>query len=42
MNGGLISRIEGLADKQEVVSNITVNNSLDDFYADIEKEESES
>lgn len=40
MNGNLISRIEGLAEKQEVVSNVTVNNSLDDFYADIEKEES--
>ena len=25
-------------DKQEVVSNITMNNSLDDFYADIESE----
>ena len=41
MNGNIVSRIEGLADKQEVVSNVTVNNSLDDFYADIEKEESE-
>ena len=42
MNGNIVSRIEGLAEKQEVVSNVTVNNSLDDFYADIEKEESES
>lgn len=40
MNGNIVSRIEGLANKQEVVSNVTVNNSLDDFYADIEKEES--
>lgn len=38
MNGNIVSRIEGLAEKQEVVSNVTVNNSLDDFYADIEKE----
>ena len=38
MSGNIISRIEGLAEKQEVVSNITMNNSLDDFYADIETE----
>lgn len=38
MNGNIISRIEGLAEKQEVVSNVTVNNSLDDFYADVERE----
>lgn len=38
MNGNIVSRIEGLAEKQEVVSNVTVNNSMDDFYADIEKE----
>lgn len=38
MNGNIIARIEGLSEKQEVVSNVTVNNSLDDFYADIDKE----
>lgn len=38
MSANIVSRIEGLADKQEVVSNITMNNSLDDFYADIESE----
>lgn len=38
MNGNIVSRIEGLAEKQEVVSNVTVNNSLDDFYADVERE----
>ena len=38
MSANIVSRIEGLAEKQEVVSNITMNNSLDDFYADIESE----
>ena len=38
MNGNIIARIEGLTEKQEVVSNVTVNNSLDDFYADVERE----
>lgn len=38
MNGNIVSRIEGLAEKQEVVSNVTVNNSMNDFYDDIEKE----
>ncbi|ADO14404.1 terminase small subunit [Acinetobacter phage AB1] len=38
MSANIISRIEGLAEKQEVVSNVTVNNSLDDFYADIQAE----
>ena len=28
----------GQTDKQDIVSNVTVNNSLDDFYADIERE----
>lgn len=42
MNGNIIARIEGLSEKQEVVSNVTVNNSLDDFYADLDKEESKS
>lgn len=36
MNGNIVSRIEGLSEKQEVVSSMTINNSLDDFYADIE------
>ena len=34
----LVARLDGHTDKQEVVSNITMNNSLDDFYADIERE----
>lgn len=38
MNGNIISRVEGLAEKQEVASKVTMNNTLDDFYADIEKE----
>lgn len=38
MNGNIISRVEGLAEKQEVKSNLTVNNSLNDFYADQESE----
>ena len=38
MSANIVSRIEGLAEKQEVVSNVTMNNSLDDFYADIERE----
>ena len=38
MSANIVSRIEGLAEKQEVVSKVTMNNSLDDFYADIEKE----
>lgn len=41
MNGNIIARIEGLAEKQEVQSKVTVNNSMNDFYADIESEESE-
>ncbi len=43
MSGTIIARIEGLSEKQEIISNVTVNNSLDDFYADLEREtESES
>lgn len=42
MNGNIIARIEGLAEKQEVQSKVTVNNSMNDFYADIENEEAES
>ncbi len=38
MNGNIISRIEGLADKQEVTNEITVTKGLDDFYADIKAE----
>ena len=34
----LVARLDGHTDKQEVVSNVTMNNSLDDFYADIESE----
>ena len=37
MNGNIIARIEGLADKQEVESKIEINKGLDDFYADIDK-----
>lgn len=36
LNASIISRELGLADKQEVNSSMTINNSLDDFYADIE------
>ena len=35
MNGNIVSRIEGLADKQEVTNEITVAKGLDDFYSDI-------
>lgn len=42
MNGNIVSRVEGLADKQEVQSKVSVSNSMNDFYDDIDKEESES
>ncbi|UYL86056.1 terminase small subunit [Acinetobacter phage vB_AbaM_BP10] len=38
MNGNIVSRIEGLAEKQEVVSNVTIGKGLEDFYNDIEAE----
>lgn len=38
MNGNIIARIEGLTEKQEVVSNVTIQKGLDDFYAEIETE----
>ena len=38
MSGTIIARIEGLAEKQEVKSNVTVSNSMNDFYDDIEEE----
>lgn len=38
LNGSIIARIEGLADKQQVESTITIGKDLNDFYADIEEE----
>lgn len=38
MNGNIIARIEGLTEKQEVVSNVTIGKGLDDFYSDIKAE----
>lgn len=40
MNGNIVSRIEGLAEKQEVESTISIQKGLDDFYNDIEESES--
>ena len=37
-NGNIISRIEGLADKQQVESTVTIGKDLNDFYADQEAE----
>lgn len=39
MNGNIVSRIEGLADKQEVENTISIQKGLDDFYSDIGKTE---
>ena len=38
LNGNIIARIEGLADKQEVSNTVTVGKDLDDFYADTKAE----
>lgn len=38
MNGNIIARIEGLADKQQVESTVTIGKDLNDFYADQEAE----
>ena len=38
LNGNIIARIEGLADKQEVSNTVTVGKNLDDFYADTKAE----
>lgn len=42
MSAAIIGRVEGLADKQEIQSKVSVSNSMNDFYDDIDKEESES
>ena len=38
LNGNIIARIEGLADKQEVSNTVTVGKDVDDFYADTKAE----
>lgn len=38
LNGNIIARIEGLADKQEVSNTVTVGKDLNDFYADTKAE----
>ena len=38
LNGSIIARIEGLADKQQVESTVTIGKDLNDFYADQEAE----
>jgi len=36
LNASIIARELGLADKQEVKSDVSINKGLDDFYADLE------
>ena len=38
MNGNIISRIEGLVDKQDVSNTVTVTKDLNDFYSDVKAE----